>query len=120
MLCKGGFNLRKFNTNSSELRELIHREENAGCPGPTATHHSNETYSKTELGGAQGIVAGEQKMLGVRWCVETDYFVLNVSEVGRQARSLSPTKRNIVSLVGRICDPLGFPSPVVIRLKSLF
>ena len=37
MLRKGGFNLRKFNTNSSELRELIHQEENAGCPGPTAT-----------------------------------------------------------------------------------
>ena len=59
-------------------------------------------------------------MLGVRWCVETDHFVLDVSEVGHQARSLSPTKRNIVSLVGRIYDPLGFLSPVVIRLKSLF
>ena len=59
-------------------------------------------------------------MLGVRWCVETDHLVLDVSEVGRQARSLPPTKRNIVSIVGRIYDPLGFLSPVLIRLKSLF
>ena len=120
MLRKGGFNLRKFNTNSPELRELIHREENAGCPSPAATHHSDETYSKTVLGGAQSIPAGEQKTLGVRWCVETDHFVLDVSEVGCQARSLSPTKRNIVSIVGRIYDPLGFLSPVLIRLKCLF
>ena len=45
--------------------------------------------------------------------METDHFVLDVSEVGRQARSLSPTKRNIVSLVGGIYDPLGFLSPVL-------
>lgn len=63
---------------------------------------------------------GEQKILGVKWCMETDHFVFDLSEVGRQARSLSPTKRHIVSLVGRIYDPLGFLSPVVIRLKSLF
>ena len=52
--------------------------------------------------------------------MKTDHFVLDVSEVSHQARSLSPTKRNIVSLVGRIYDPLGFLSPVAIRLKSLF
>ena len=120
MLHAGGFNLRKFNTNSSELRELIHREENAGYSGPTSTPHSDETYTKTMLGGAQGIAAGEQKTLGVRWCVKTDHFVFDVREVGRQARSLSPTNRHIVSLVGRIYDPLGFLSPVVTRLKSLF
>ena len=120
VLHAGGFNLRKFSTNSSMLRERIHQEENAGHSVPASTPHSDETYSKTMLGGAQSIAAGEQKTLGVKWCVETDHFILDVSEVGRQARSLSPTKRHIVSLVGRIYDPLGFLSPVVIRLKSLF
>ena len=66
------------------------------------------------------MAAGEQKTLGVRWCVTTDHFILDVSEVGRQARNFSPTKRYIVSLAGRIYDPLGFLSPVVIQLKSLF
>ena len=46
--------------------------------------------------------------------METDHLIFDVSEVGRQARSLLPTKRHIVSLVGRIYDPLGFLSPVVI------
>ena len=52
--------------------------------------------------------------------METDHLVLDVSEVGLQARSLPPTKRCIVSLDTRIYDPLGFLSPVVVRLKSLF
>lgn len=120
MLHAGGLNLRKFNTNSSELRERIHQEESIGHFGPDSTPHSDETYSHTMLGGAQCMAAGEQKTLGVRWCVKTDHFILDVSEVGRQARKLVPTKRHIVSLVGRIYDPLGFLSPVVIRLKSLF
>ena len=51
--------------------------------------------------------------------METDHLVLDVSEVGHQARSLLPTKRHTVSLVGRIYDPLGFLSPIVIRLKSV-
>jgi len=36
------------------------------------------------------------------------------------AQGVEPTKRNIVSLVGRIYDPLGFLSPVVVQFKSLF
>lgn len=120
MLRAGGFNLRKFNTNSSGLRELILQEENAGHSSPACTLNSDETYSKTMLGSAQTVAAGEQKTLGVKWCMETDHLILDVREVGRQAGSLSATKRHIVSLVGRIYDPLGFLSPVVIRLKILF
>ena len=117
ILHAGGFNLRKFNTNSSRLQERIYQEENFES---TSTLHSDETYSQTMLGGAYSMAAGEHKTLGVKWCTETDHFILDVSEVGHQASSLTPTKRHIVSLVGRIYDPLGFLSPVVIRLKSLF
>ena len=117
ILHAGGFNLRKFNTNSSRLRERIHQEENFDS---TPTPHSDETYSQTMLGGAHSMDTGEQKTLGVKWCTETDHFILDVSEIGRQASNLTPTKRHIVSLVGRIYDPLGFLSPVAIRLKSLF
>ena len=120
VLRAGGFNLRKFNTNFARLRELIHREENIGSPDVPFATPSDETYSKATLGTAQTINAGEQKTLGVKWCVDTDHFVLDVSDIGQQARNLPPTKRHIVSLVGRIYDPLGFLSPVVIRFKSLF
>ena len=120
VLRAGGFNLRKFNTNFARLRELIHREENIGSPDVPFATPSDETYSKATLGTAQTINAGEQKTLGVKWCVDTDHFALDVSDIGQQARNLPPTKRHIVSLLGRIYDPLGFLSPVVIRFKSLF
>ena len=81
---------------------------------------SDETYSDVMLGNTQTINVGEQKTLGVKWCVETDHLVLDVSDVGQQARDLQPIKRNIVSLVGRIYEPLGFLSPMVVCLKSLF
>jgi len=34
------------------------------------------------LGDAQSIAAGEQKTLGVKWCMKTDHLVLDVSDVG--------------------------------------
>ena len=40
--------------------------------------------------------------------------------IASTARVLEPTKRNVVSLVGRIYDPLGILSPVVIRFKIFF
>ena len=112
LLSEGGFNLRKFNTNSTELREVILKEENRTSPSSAPTPHSDESYTKTILGGSSIGVPGEQKTLGVKWCLETDDFILDVSEVGQQAKHLSPTKRHIVGLVGRIYDPLEFLSPV--------
>ena len=61
--------------------------------------------------------AGERKVLGVRWDVGSDCLILSFEGVAPAAASLDPTKRNIVSLVGRFYDPLGFLSPVVIRFK---
>ena len=46
-----GFNLRKFNTNSSRLQERIYQEENFES---TSTFHSDETYSQTMLGAGMG------------------------------------------------------------------
>ena len=120
LLKEGGFNLRKFNTNSAELRELILKEENCVHPSPTSKSHTYESYTKTMLGGSSTAVPGEQKTLGVKWCLETDDLILDVIEIGQQAKRLSPTKRHIVSLVGRIFDPLGFLSPVVVQLKLFF
>ena len=120
LLKEGGFNLRKFSTNSAELRELILKEENFNRPSTESMPNSEESYTKTTLGRPSTTVPGEQKTLGIKWCIETDDFILDVSEVGQQAKRLLPTKRHIVGIVGRIYDPLGFLSPVVVRLKLFF
>ena len=49
-----------------------------------------------------------------------DHFVIDVSYIATLVKELEPTKRNLVSIVGRFYDPLGFVSPVVIQFKIFF
>ena len=54
-----------------------------------------------------------------------DEFVSNITfQDGRllpiAADNLQPTKRNLVSLIGRFYDPLGFLAPITIKFKVLF
>ena len=125
MLARGGFNLRKFATNSSRLQQKIDEEESALThvepnTEPGGLGDSDETYAKSTLGFTQVARSGEQKVLGVQWDVETDKLKLDLSGVARLVQNLEPTKRNVVSVVGRIYDPLGFLSPVTIMFKMFF
>ena len=102
MLKAGGFNLRKFITNSSQLQDRINRDE--GVLHASKTPKLEETYSSSTLEATQSLCSGEQKILGIRWNVSADHFVIDVSNL---ARELEPTKRHIVSVVGTFYDPLG-------------
>ena len=84
---------------------------------PSDTNESEETYTRATLGGSQTLHSGEQKILGARWNVNTDQFVVSLDEIARLARSLEPIKRNIVSPVGKFYDPLGILAPVVVKFK---
>ena len=54
----------------------------------------------------------EQRILGVLWNTDTDKILLDFKHITQQAQQLEPTKRNMVRLVAKIYDPLGFISPV--------
>ena len=45
---------------------------------------------------------------------------IDVSYIATLAKELEPTKRNVVSIVGRFYISLGFVSPVVIQFKIFF
>ena len=125
MLKDGGFNLQKFCSNSASLQGRVDKDNVTPAPrhragGPSLTEGSEETYTSSTLGRGQKIHLGEQKVLGVRWNVELDHFVINLDDIATAARELQPTKRNIVSLVGKFYDPLGFLAPVVIQFKTFF
>ena len=66
------------------------------------------------------VLCGEQKILGMRWNTSSDRLCFNFEEIAQHALKLKPTKRHLVSVVGRFYDPLGFLSPVVIKFKMLF
>ena len=104
------FNLRKFETNSLELREKI---------------ADNKKRSR-EGGGAQssGDVPGQdpavRQVLGIDWDIKNDQLLFDVSEVACLMKEMDPTKRNVISLATRFYDPLGVISPVTVRFKQLF
>ena len=61
----------------------------------------------------------EQKVLGVRWNVSLDQLVFSLEAMLEATTTAEPTKRVMISLIGRIYDPLGFLSPVTVRFKLL-
>ena len=77
----------------------------------------DETYTKSTLGVSQLIQPGEQKVFGLCWEVATDRICFGFTEIAQQ---LEPTKRNLVSTIGKFYDPLGYLAPIVISFKILF
>ena len=116
ILKEGGFNLRKFRSNSPSLQQKIDINEGA----ETDYGLANESYADATLGTSQPTGPQETKILGVRWHPQNDHLIFSVSDIAKAARIVEPMKRNVVSIIGRIYDPLGFLGPVVLRFKLLF
>ena len=120
ILKQGGFNLRKFCSNSVLLQTMINKQEN---PEPQSTSvtpvltEADETYASVTLRANNDQRSGERRVLGIRWNISSDEFVMSLEDIASVATHLNPTKRSVVSLVGKFYDPLGFLSPVVIRFK---
>ena len=53
------------------------------------------------------------------WDISSDCFLFNLCDIAEMATNLEPTKTNVVSLVGRFYDPIGFLSPVIVCFKVL-
>ena len=122
LLAEGGFNLRKFITNSESLQERINQSElhsNSREGGHNArVKEEDTTYAKDTL--RTLLPHGEHKVLGVSWRPIEDQLVFDLSNVASHVRELEPTKRNIVGIATRFYDPLGFVSPITIQFKMLF
>ena len=111
----GGFNLRKFLTNNPQLQRKINAVE-----GTLSIPADSEGYTQMTLGKSQTPTDDERKVLGVRWDVRADELVIDVENIYDLLRQTVPTKRLVVSSVGRIYDPLGILSPVVVPFKIFF
>ena len=59
-------------------------------------------------------------MLGVTWDPHSDTIAFDLSSLCVASDDVWPTQRNVVRLVGRIYDLLGFLAPVTITFKILF
>lgn len=112
IMAKGGFNLRKWNSNSSKLKKLIAEAENLNVED-----NNSELVVSAPTGTVECKVG---KLLGVLWDGETDTFLFNVEELEREVNQTPVTKRQLLRITASIFDPLGFLSPFTIKLKILF
>ena len=98
-------------SNNQKLQEMI----DATQPGLEDT---SESCAKSTLGGSNRSLE-DQKVLGVVWSFKSDELVIDLQPILREAENIEPTKRNIISIVSKIYDPMGLISPVV-TFKILF
>lgn len=94
LLKSGGFNLRKWSSNAPELIEDPSNKESFDFRGTEST-----------------------KALGLRWNPQDDSFTFESKIQTNQSKT---TKRTLLSAISTIFDPLGWLSPVTIKLKLLF
>ena len=101
ILLKGGFNLCKWRTSSSEVLQAIPPELQEKCPIKDVTTPQASSHSKA---------------LGLEWDSRQD----NMSPSIVISNSYRPTKRGIISDVARTYDILGWIAPTVLSMKLLY
>ena len=117
-MVKGGFTVRMWKTNDPGLREMISTCESKKTTREVGRLEDKETSTKSKLE-PQGGTKGE-KVLGLAWDCENDTLHFNFQHIADKAKGLEATKRNVLSLLASLFDPLGMVSPVTVGMKVLF
>ena len=122
-LSKGGFHLRKWASNSTELLDRI-QDDHVKCENNEAREsgvvEGTDTYAKTTVGNLEELQeTDEHKVLGLPWNCKTDKLLIEFDGVLDGVEELSPTKRTVLKVAARLYDPLGIVSPATVLMKML-
>ena len=125
LMAKGGFNLRKWNSNSSNVVKSIEALEGKKnlslISDKSSVSQDDQSFTKSTIAKESLLTEPTQvKVLGMVWDTVEDTFLFNLTEIIEYANSLPVTKRSLLKWSSKIFDPLGFLSPFTIRLKILF
>jgi hypothetical protein len=97
-LCSlGGFHLTKWMSNRRQILETVEEQERASTV-------KDLTFQEFPA----------NRALGVYWDVQSDSFSFQV-----HTRDVKPTRRNVLSHVSSIYDPLGLASPFILVAKLI-
>ncbi|GBN07028.1 hypothetical protein AVEN_253774-1 [Araneus ventricosus] len=92
ILKDANMNLRKFKTNSEELRNLWYE---------------------------RGMIVRPLKVLGIIWNTKDDTFKLEVQPILNMIENLKNSQRSVLQTAAKIFDPVGFVSPFNLIIKCL-
>ena len=123
----GGFNMRKWVTNSSQLKQEIEKTETTvTCTTSTLVEsgiqEEDQSYSSSTLTSRETHSQSTPgtKALGVGWDNEKDVLQFEFGNLRDLLGNSILTKRTVLGTVAKLYDPLGFLSPVTLLLKILF
>ena len=123
LMSTAGMNLRKWNSKSVKLLNLIEGDNVQSLETKTndiQVSEEDESYAKATTGYSPNVKDGNfVKLLGVL-CSSSDFLTFNLNELIKYAKSLNASKHSILKLTAKIFDPLGFLSPFFIQIKILF
>lgn len=128
-MSSGGFNLRKWRSNSRKLQMQITKLESS--PGSANTQQEvtnvnkedDKSFAKSSVGCDSTTSDNEDavvKILGMNWNTLTDEIFFNFSDLCPFAQALPLTKRSVLKVTAKIFDPMGFLTPLTIEMKILF
>ncbi|CAL1262170.1 unnamed protein product, partial [Larinioides sclopetarius] len=98
-------NLRKWKTNSVELRDKWIKE---------GLEIDDSNYSVTD-----NSTVTPCKVLGLSWDSDLDNFYFDTKNLEKFLSKRTNTKRYILQIAGRIFDPLGILGPFTIKIKCM-
>ena len=122
----GGFNMRKWVSNSNVLQERIEQSESQSHEVSSRfvkerpVQDEDETYSSSLFETAKNPTTSNLKVLGVGWDREKDLLLLDLTSPLETDNTCLVTKRAILGTTSKLYDPLGLLSPVVILLTIIF
>ncbi|XP_066596917.1 uncharacterized protein [Prorops nasuta] len=96
LLAKGGFIIRLWASNNYEIIKELDR----------SSIHTNFTIE----------INRTLKTLGIKWCAKEDKIIYEPAQI-RVVERL--TKRNVLSEIAKVYDPLGLLGPVIFYIKRL-
>ena len=117
---QGGFNLRKWHSNSEELTERIaefEKQQQCKETDKEVVLEEDESFAKTTISEPFAQRNTQQKILGLNWDSQEDKLIFDFSQLVAVSKNVSVTKRSVLSLIAKIFDPLGLISPITSMLK---
>ena len=119
-LADGGFNMRKWTSNSQEL--MAELQKNATFSKSEQSINTDKSTATTlkVTNGDQPIPESNPRVLGQIWNTSTDQLKIDLTKILTGVNHSNVTKRIILSTTAKFYDPLGLISPIVLMFKLLF
>ena len=109
IMARGGFNLRKWNSNSQGVLKLIEKAESCtsdGLNAPFNSEDASQTFVNSQVKDESML-----KLLGVDWDNVKDELTFNFTKLVESIYRLPYTKRSLLKFTASLFNPLGFPNP---------